>query len=166
MTRENSKRLYEILLEAHRIKYPALPANCRPIEIFPDTNEKGIHKNIKQWCDAMGFKYLRTDSKATAQVKIETLNHAAGVRKKLSVHYRRSELEKGTADIEISKNNRLWCIEIKAQNKKTGYKDKQSQAQRDYEIKLKDKFGIDYWIVTGMDSFFDLYDNEISKQLP
>jgi hypothetical protein len=82
---------------------------------------------------------------------------------KATVFYRKSEFEKGHHDIELSKNNRLWCIEIKAQNVKTKYKDKQSDVQKSYEKKLNEDFGNDYYIIRGMDDFFDLYDNVISK---
>jgi len=164
MTRQNSERLRKILLEYDQSIYPTVPDSCRAITIFPDTNERGIKKNIKQWCRASGFKYLDTDSKAKAHVKIETLRHASGVgRKKISVHYRKSEFEVGNPDIQISKNNRLFEIEIKAQNKRTGYKDRQSQVQKNYQEKSENVFGNSYYIVTGMDSFFELYDDVILK---
>jgi hypothetical protein len=82
---------------------------------------------------------------------------------KVSTFFRKSEFEKGHHDIELSKNNRLWCIEIKAQNAKTKYKDKQSEDQKSYEIKLNEDFGNDYYIIRGMDDFFELFDNVISK---
>jgi hypothetical protein len=114
----------------------------------------------------MGFKYTNTDSSAKASVSFETLKHASGIdRQHMSVHYRRSELEKGHADIEISKNNRLFSIEIKAQNKRTKYKDKQSEAQKKWQHKSETVYGNTYYIIRGMDDFFELYDNEICKAL-
>lgn len=166
MTRENSKRFYDIMLDYDRLVYPNLPDHTRAITIYPDVNEKGVKKNLKQWCKAMGFKYTNTDSKAVASVKFETLKHASGQdRQHMTMHYRKSELDRGHHDCEISKNNRLWSLEIKAQNKKKNYKDRQSDEQKDFERTLKDKYGNDYHIITGMDSFFELYDNEISKAI-
>lgn len=166
MTRENAKRLRDILTAHQKAKFPNIPDHCLVVEVFPDVNEKGIKKNIKQWCAAMGFKYSNTDSAATASVKIETLKHASGQDiKKVSVNYKKSEFEVGHADIEISKNNRLWCIEIKAQNKRNKYKDRQSEAQKQWQIKSETVYGNAYYICRGMDDFFDLYDNVILNQL-
>ena len=162
MTRQNSERLRDILIEYQAEKYPTIPRHLLLAQGFPDVNEKGIKKNIKQFCEAKGFKFLDTDSKAKAQVNIETLNHASGIKRQhVSVSYRKSNIEVGHHDIEISRNNRVWCIEIKAQNKRTKYKDKQSQVQKDFQSKMADKFGNDYYIVRGMDDFFELYDKTI-----
>lgn len=159
MNKVNRERLRNILLDEQRRKYPNMEERYLIAEIAPDTNEKGIKKNIKQWCKAMGFKYTETNSSAKASVKIETLQHASGVsRQHTSIHYRKSEFEKGHHDIEISKNNRLFCIEIKAQNAKTKYKDKQSDIQIEFAKKMKDNYGNDYYIITGFDDFFSLYD--------
>jgi hypothetical protein len=112
----------------------------------------------------MKYKFSITDSAAKASVKIDKMTHATGVRfNKISVNYKRSEFEKGHHDIEVSKNNRLWCIEIKAQNIRTKYKDRQSEVQKSYEKKLNEQFGNDYYIIRGMDDFFDLFDNTITK---
>ena len=166
MNRKNSTRLREILINHMREMHPSFSERQLFAEVYPDTNEKGIKKNIKQWCNAMGFKYTNTDSSAKASVKFETLKHASGIdRQHMSVHYRRSELEKGNHDIEISRNNILWCIEIKAQNKRTKYKDKQSEVQKEFECKMQNKFGNDYYIIRGMDDFFDLYDEIICKSI-
>lgn len=163
MNKTNKERLKLILLEQDRIKRPTVPDHCRVIEVFPDVNEKGIKKNIKNFCDAVKLKLSITESKAKAIARIETIQHASGTpRKKVSIYYQKSDFEKGHHDIEISKNNKLFCIEIKAQNKKTKYKDKQSGVQKKFEQKLKDDFGNDYYIIRGMDDFFDLYDNVIS----
>ena len=164
MNRKNSERLRTILIDHMRETYPSLSDSQLFATIHPDTNEKGIKKNIKQWCNAMGFKYTNTDSSAKASVSFETLKHASGIdRQHMSVHYRRSDIEVGHHDIEISKNNRLWCIEIKAQNKRTKYKDKQSDVQKEFQSKMQNKFGNDYYIIRGMDDFFELYDNIITN---
>ena len=166
MNRKNSTRLREILINHMRETHPSFSERQLFAEVYPDTNEKGIKKNIKQWCNAMGFKYTNTDSSAKASVKFETLKHASGIdRQHMSVHYRRSELEKGHHDIEISRNNILWCIEIKAQNKRTKYKDKQSEVQKKWQEKSENVYGNSYYIVTGMDDFFDLYDDVICKSI-
>lgn len=166
MNRKNSERLKQILLDYQEKKYPTIPRHLLLAQVYPDTNEKGIKKNVKQWCESMGFKYTNTDSSAKASVSFETLKHASGIdRQHMSVHYRRSELEKGHHDIEISRNNRLWCIEIKAQNKRTKYKDKQSEVQKEFQSKLVNKYGNDYYIIRGMDDFFELYDNIICKEI-
>ena len=166
MNRKNSTRLREILINHMRETHPSFSERQLFAEVYPDTNEKGIKKNIKQWCNAMGFKYTNTDSSAKASVKFETLKHASGIdRQHMSVHYRRSELEKGHADIEISKNNRLFSIEIKAQNKRTKYKDKQSEVQKEWQEKSENVYGNSYYIITGMDDFFDLYDDVICKSI-
>ena len=164
MNRKNSERLRTILIDHMRETYPSLSESQLFATIHPDTNEKGIKKNIKQWCNAMGFKYTDTDSSAKASVKFETLKHASGIdRQHMSVHYRKSDIEVGHHDLELSKNNRLWCIEIKAQNKRTKYKDKQSEVQKEFQSKMQNKFGNDYYIIRGIDDFFDLYDNIINK---
>jgi hypothetical protein len=166
MNRKNSERLKQILLDYQEKKYPTIPRHLLLAQVYPDTNEKGIKKNVKQWCEAMGFKYTNTDSSAKASVSFETLKHASGIdRQHMSVHYRRSELEKGHHDIEISKNNRLFSIEIKAQNKRTKYKDKQSEVQKEFQSKLVNKYGNDYYIIRGMDDFFELYDEVICKSI-
>ena len=164
MNRKNSERLRTILIDHMRETYPSLSESQLFATIHPDTNEKGIKKNIKQWCNAMGFKYTDTDSSAKASVKFETLKHASGIdRQHMSVHYRKSDIEVGHHDLELSKNNRLWCIEIKAQNKRTKYKDKQSEVQKEFQSKMQNKFGNDYYIIRCIDDFFDLYDNIINK---
>ena len=164
MNKQSKERLFEILIKEHRGKFPTIPDHCRAIKIHPDTNEKGIKNNIKAFCGAMKYKFSITDSAAKASVKIDKMTHATGVRfNKISVNYKRSEFEKGHHDIEISKNNRLWCIEIKAQNIRTKYKDRQSEVQKTFEKKMNEQFGNDYYIIRGMDDFFDLYDNTITK---
>ena len=164
MTRTTQQRLYAILLEHDQLLRPSVPDHCRAIEIAPDVNEKGIKKNISAFCKAMKYKLAITDSAAKRSAKIETLTHPSGRSvQKVSTFFRKSEFEKGHHDIELSKNNRLWCIEIKAQNAKTKYKDKQSEDQKSYEIKLNEDFGNDYYIIRGMDDFFELFDNVISK---
>lgn len=145
----------KILEDDFREKYPTVRFPI--VTIYPDTNEKGIKKNIKQVCNVLGYKYLDTDSKAVRTMKQETLKHASGVdRVVTNFNYRKSHIEKGHHDCEVSKNNKLWCIEIKAQNVKTKYKDKQSDVQKEFQKKLKDKFGNDYYIVRGMDDFIEI----------
>jgi hypothetical protein len=114
----------------------------------------------------MKFKLAITDSAAQKSVKIERIPQATGrTMQKATVFYKKSEFEKGTADIEISKNNRLWCIEIKAQNKKTGYKDRMSEVQKKYKEKSETVYGNSYYVITGMDDFFKLFDEIISKEV-
>lgn len=162
MRKANKERLFNLILEQDRIKRPTVPDHCRVIMIHPDVNEKGIKANIKQFCDVMKLKLSITESKAVRTAKIENLNHASGrMIQKVSTFYRKSEFEKGHHDVEISKNNRLFCIEIKAQNAKTKYKDRQSQEQKTFEKKLNEQYGNDYYIIRGMDDFFDLFDNVI-----
>lgn len=164
MTKQNKQRLYDILIEENRILYPNVPDNCRAITIAVDTNEKGIKTNLKAFCKAKGFKLEVTDSAAKRSSIIETMIHPSGRElKKISTFFRKSDFEKGHHDIEISKNNRLFCIEIKAQNVKTKYKDRQSDEQKSYEKKLNEVYGNDYYIIRGMDDFFDLFDNVIKK---
>ena len=162
MNKVNKLRLYEILLFENRILYPNVPDNCRAITIAVDTNEKGIKANLKAFCKAKGLKLSITDSAAKRTSTTETLIHPSGREiKKVNTFYRKSEFEKGHHDVEISKNNRLFCIEIKAQNIKTKYKDRQSDDQKTYEKKLNEVYGNDYYIIRGMDDFFDLFDNVI-----
>lgn len=162
MTRQNKQRLLDLLLEADRLLYPNVPDNCRAITISVDTNEKGIKANLKSFCKAKGLKLSITDSAAKRSSSVETLIHPSGREiQKVNTHWRKSEFEKGHHDVEISKNNRLFCIEIKAQNDKTKYKDKQSEEQKSYEKKLNEVFGNDYYIIRGMDDFFELFDNVI-----
>jgi len=159
MTKETKQRLAEILRGEIANKYPNVNPAYAPITIHPDTNEKGIKKNVKAICNALGIKYTNTDSKAVMSVSASPMQHATGItRTHVSTHFRKSEFEKGHHDFEISKNNKLWCIEIKAQNIKTKYKDKQSDVQKEYAVKLKDKFGNDYYIIHGIDDFFELLD--------
>jgi hypothetical protein len=166
MTKANRARLAELLLQQDRIAHPTLADHCRVIEVFPDTNEKDIKKNIVLFCKIMKFMYKETDSAAKRVSKAETMTHASGKEfQKVTTFYKKSNLEKGHHDIEVGKNNITFCIEIKAQNEKTKYKDKQSQVQKDFEIKLKNEYGFDYYIIRGMDDFFDLYDNVIIPKL-
>ena len=163
MTKQNKQRLYDILLEENRILYPNVPDNCRAITIAVDTNEKGIKANLKSFCKAKKLKLEITDSAAKRSSIIETMTHPSGREfQKVNTFYRKSEFEKGHHDIEISKNNRLFCIEIKAQNVKTKYKDRQSDEQKSYEKKLNEVYGNDYYIIRGMDDFFDLFDSVIA----
>jgi hypothetical protein len=146
--------------------HPSVPDHGRAIVIAPDVNEKGIKANIAAFCKAMKFKLAITDSAAQKSVKIERIPQATGrTMQKATVFYKKSEFEKGTADIEISKNNRLWCIEIKAQNKKTGYKDRMSEVQKKYKEKSETVYGNSYYVITGMDDFFKLFDEIISKEV-
>jgi hypothetical protein len=166
MNKQNKERLYKILLEHDRLLHPSVPDHGRAIVIAPDVNEKGIKANIAAFCKAMKFKFDITDSAAKKSVKIETLQRASGKSmQKTTVFYKKSEFDKGHHDIQISKNNRLWCIEIKAQNKKTKYKDRQSEVQKQFEKKMNEDFGNSYYIIRGMDDFFSLYDEIILKEL-
>jgi len=166
MTKQNKARLLDLLLEADKIIHPNLPSHARVLEVFPDTNEKDIKKNIKKFCELMKLKYTPTDSAAKRVSKSETMTHPSGREfEKVTSFYRRSDLEKGHHDIEVGKNNITFCIEIKAQNKKTKYKDRQSDAQKEFQSKLKDDFGFDYYIIRGMDDFLDLYDNVILPKI-
>lgn len=162
MTKQNKLRLFNILIEADRLSFPSVPDNCRAITIAVDTNEKGIKANLKAFCKAKGLKLSITDSAAKRSTTNETMTHPSGREyQKVNTFFRKSEFEKGHHDVEISKNNRLFCIEIKAQNAKTKYKDRQSDDQKTYEKKLNEVYGNDYYIIRGMDDFFDLFDNVI-----
>jgi hypothetical protein len=166
MNKQNKERLYKILLEHDRLLHPSVPDHGRAIVIAPDVNEKGIKANIAAFCKAMKFKLDITDSAAKKSVKIERIPQATGrTMQKATVFYKKSDFDKGHHDIQISKNNRLWCIEIKAQNKKTKYKDRQSEVQKQYEKKMNEDFGNSYYIIRGMDDFFSLYDEIILKEL-
>jgi len=166
MTKANKARLHEILLEHNKKMYPTMPDHCRAIEIAVDTNEKGIKANLKAFCKAMGYKLAITDSAAKRSVRIENMTHPSGrTFQKMSTHFKKSEFEKGHHDIELSKNNILFCIEIKAMNKKTKYKDVQSDVQKSFEKKLNEEYGNDYYIIRGMDDFFELFDTIISPKV-
>jgi hypothetical protein len=166
MTKQNKARLLDLLLKADMIIHPNLPNHARVLEVFPDTNEKDIKKNIKKFCEIMKFMYKETDSAAKRVSKSETMTHPSGREfEKVTSFYKKSNLEKGHHDIEIGKNNIAFCIEIKAQNKKTKYKDRQSKVQKEFEIKLKDDFGFDYYIIRGMDDFLDLFDNVVLPKI-
>jgi hypothetical protein len=105
---------------------------------------------LKAFCKAKGLKLSITDSAAKRTSTTETLIHPSGREiQKVNTFYRKSEFEKGHHDVEISKNNRLFCIEIKAQNIKTKYKDRQSDDQKSYEKKLNEVYGNDYYIIRG-----------------
>jgi len=166
MTKANKARLLDLLLKADMIIHPNLPNHARVLEVFSDTNEKDIKKNIKKFCEIMKFMYKETDSAAKRVSKSETMTHPSGREfEKVTSFYKKSNLEKGHHDIEIGKNNIAFCIEIKAQNKKTKYKDRQSKVQKEFEIKLKDDFGFDYYIIRGMDDFLDLFDNVVLPKI-
>jgi hypothetical protein len=148
--------IYNILLNDSRKKYPNFPDEARAITIYPDTNEKGIKKNMKQICTALGLLWQNTDSKAKPLHKMERVDHASGLqRTNHSFTFVKSEFAKGHHDCQIIAANRVWCIEIKARNETTKYKDKQSEVQKEFERKLN-RNGTDYYIVRGMDDFMEL----------
>ena len=165
MTPQTKHTIQQILLQHSRLKYPNFPDEARYIQIHPDTNEKGIKKNLKQICEAIGLLFQITDSKAKPIHTMEKQYHASGnTYSKHSFKFRRSEFEKGHHDCQIIANNKVWCIEIKAENAKTKYKDKQSDVQKDFEIKLHMN-GTDYYIIRGMDDALVLI-GDIMATLP
>lgn len=162
MTPTTKLWLYNNLLAKDRLRYPNVPDAARDIRIYPDTNEKGIKKNVKQLCEFIGIKCIITDSKAKKHVRVNKIQLPNGNYREVTVtKYIKSGLSKGHHDCELSRNNRLYSVEIKAQNEKTKYKDRQSEVQKAWQFKMKDEYGNDYYIVRGMDDIKDLILNEI-----
>jgi len=151
MTPQTKHTIQQILLQHSRLKYPNVPDEARYIQIHPDTNEKGIKKNMDQLCKAVGLLFQITDSKAKPIHNMEKQYHASGnTYVKHSFKFRKSEFREGHHDCEIKGYNHLWAVEIKAENEKTKYKDTQSDKQKEWEQYLK-SIGIDYYIIHGMD---------------
>ena len=97
MTPQTKQTIQQILLQHSRLKYPNVPDEARYIQIHPDTNEKGIKKNMDQLCKAVGLLFQITDSKAKPIHNMEKQYHASGnTYANILLNFVNQSLEKGT----------------------------------------------------------------------
>lgn len=148
MNKANRDKLKALELEQLRSKYPSMREELIPLTQWKDNSANNLTKCIIFWIKAMGGQAERISNQGQYRVgkKIEI---ASGF-KQLPGKWTPGTGTKGTADISATIRGRSVKIEVKQ-------KDKQSEAQKQYQQSIESAGGI-YYIAKDFDSFILWYE--------
>lgn len=152
MNRTNRQRFADLLLNESRVKYPNLPDHARAITVPSDSSTNGLTKCVIKWIELNGYQAERINSTGRYIDDRKIVTNVVGQQALIgSGKWIKSSGTVGTADISSVINGRSVKIEIKFG------KDRQSQAQKDYQAAIERAGGI-YIIVREFDGFVEWWD--------
>jgi hypothetical protein len=144
---ESIKQLKQLYLENHRERYPNLPEYARVAPKYTDKDANSLTKCIIDYIRITGGQAERISVTGRKISQKKTYTDILGNRKTIgSDRWIKSSMKKGSADISATINGRAVKIEVKIG------KDKQSQAQIEYQKQVEAAGGI-YIIVKSYDDF-------------
>lgn len=144
--------LRQLILEECKRKYPSIPGAYHKVNTFDKMNpEKREKKRIEKFLNLTGNYASIIENRGQRIDKRKEYTDVLGQRKTVgSVEWIGSGMRLGLADIKAIINGKPVDIELKRKYAKG--KDRQSQAQKEEEQRIK-KAGGDYWIVESFDDF-------------
>jgi len=162
------QQLEALALENNRKQYPDFPDNWRPKFKYSDKTANGLTKCIIDWIRFTGGQAERISvtGRMIDNTKVVT-DCIGGMRKIGSTKYIPSSMQRGSADISstipipIPYTGKFWGLSAKWEVK---MKDKQSEAQKEYEIQVTRAGGY-YFIVHSFDEFIGYY-NQLLRETP
>ena len=148
-SRQSIKKLKALALEANRRKYPNFPEYARVTPSYTDKDANGLTKCIIDYIRMTGGQAERISVTGRKINGKKVFTDAAGCKRQIGKDkYIKSNMRKGSADISATIAGRSVKIEVKIG------KDRQSQAQREYEEEIKRAGGI-YFIAKSFDDFLE-----------
>jgi hypothetical protein len=157
MKRINKDKLNALMMEQLKQKYPNMPEAYIPKTDWNDNSANALTKCVIAWIQFMGGQAERISSQGQYRegAKIQVGSGMMAHTKQLPGKWTPGQSTKGTADISATIRGRSVKIEIKQ-------KDKQSEAQKQYQQAIENAGGV-YIIVRNFDDFVIWYNDFISK---
>jgi hypothetical protein len=157
MKRINKDKLNALMMEQLKLKYPNMPEAYIPKTDWTDNSANALTKCVIAWIQFMGGQAERISSQGQYRegAKIPVGSGIMAHTKQLPGKWTPGQSTKGTADISATIRGRSVKIEIKQ-------KDKQSEAQKQYQQAIENAGGV-YIIVRNFDDFVIWYNDFISK---
>ena len=145
------------MMEQLKQKYPNMPEAYIPKTDWTDNSANALTKCVIAWIQFMGGQAERISSQGQYRegAKIPVGSGIMAHTKQLPGKWTPGQSTKGTADISATIRGRSVKIEIKQ-------KDKQSEAQKQYQQAIENAGGV-YIIVRNFDDFVIWYNDFISK---
>ena len=152
MNKTNKDKLKALELESLKAKYPSMNERFIPLNDWKDTSANGLTKCIISWINLNGGQAERISSQGQYREgkKIDVGTGEIAYTKQLPGKWTPGQGTKGTADISATIRGRSVKIEVKQ-------KDKQSEAQKQYQEMIEKAGGI-YQIFRDFDSFVEWYE--------
>ncbi len=140
------------MMESLKLKYPNMPEAYIPKTEWNDNNANALTKCVIAWIQFMGGQAERISSQGQYRegAKIQVGSGMMAHTKQLPGKWTPGQSTKGTADISATIRGRSVKIEIKQ-------KDKQSEAQKQYQKAIENAGGV-YIIVRNFDDFVTWYE--------
>jgi len=148
MNKANRDKLKALEMEQLKDKYPSMRPELIPLTEWKDTSANNLTKCIIFFIKAMGGQAERISNQGQYRAG-KTIEIASGM-KQLPGKWTPGTGTKGTADISATIRGRSVKIEVKQ-------KDKQSEAQKNYQKQIEMAGGI-YKIFRDFDTFADWYE--------
>jgi hypothetical protein len=153
MTKENKAKLKALELETSMAKYPSMNPKYLPSTEWNDNSANSLTKSIIFYINATGNQAERIGNQGQYREgnKIQVGTGEIAYTKQLPGKWTPGQGTKGTADISATINGKSVKIEVKYG------KDRQSDAQKQYQEKIESAKGI-YYIARDFDTFVEWYD--------
>jgi hypothetical protein len=157
MKRSNKEKLNALMMEQLKQKFPNMPEAYIPKTDWTDNSANALTKCVIAWIQFNGGQAERISSQGQYRegAKIQVGSGIMAHTKQLPGKWTPGQSTKGTADISATIRGRSVKIEIKQ-------KDKQSEAQKQYQQAIENAGGV-YIIVRNFDDFVIWYNDFISK---
>ena len=145
------EHLRQLKLAKTKEEHPSVPAYAIPAVKYDDTTSNGLTKCIIEFLKLTGNHGERTGNEGRTIDNRKQVTDVIGRTKTIGTIKRiPSSGTKGTSDIKAIIQGRMVAIEVKIG------KDRQSEAQKDYQAMIERAGGI-YWIVKSFDDFYEKY---------
>jgi hypothetical protein len=146
--------LKNLKIEEHKKKFPSIPEYAIPKPKYSDATANGLTKCIIDFVNMKGYLAERTNTMGRVIDGRKTYTDAIGQKKTIgSMKYIPSTGMVGSSDIKVYINGKIIAVEVKM-------KDKQSDAQKQYQLRIEQAGG-QYWIVRNFEEFYNKYINLI-----
>lgn len=147
-------QLRELALNHSRKLHPTLPESARSTRSYTDRTANGLTKCIIDFLNFSGHQAERVNSTGRPIDNTKVVTDVLGSRRRIgSMKWIPGTGQKGTADISATIWGRAVKIEVKM-------KDRQSEAQRNYQEQIERAGGL-YWLVRSFEEFLILYNDLI-----
>lgn len=152
MKKQNKFILNELHLKVQHEKFPSMPIHCIPSYKYSDNSTNGLTNCVKDFINYSGYQAERINTTGRVLNNKKVITDVVGFKRQIGTDkWIPGTGTKGSADISATIKGRSIKIEIKFD------KDRQSEAQKDYEKAITNAGGI-YIIVRNFDEFIEWYD--------
>jgi hypothetical protein len=149
MTKQNKELLQSLYMKYMKAKYPSVPEHGIPIEKWGDGSANDLTKTIIKFLTYIGCQAERINNTGIYRDGKKTVTDVIGRKRVIgSGKWTKGTGTQGTADISATVLGRSVKIEVKHG------KDRQSQAQKDYESSVT-RAGGKYFLAKDFDNFIN-----------